>query len=163
KNVGQQQHQSLKIGRTEFADGNEITPQDSTLETLKRDRIAQRLIGNFGFTHVGRSFDGAQYVYDDSKTNITILGVRPTRGVYQVDGSGDLRINVVYAAVTHEISNRQGPAEWRVFGIAYNDRRKGVLKTDNRPLSARSQDNANLNLGTVGGHYLRVVQKSSGN
>ena len=49
---------SLKIGRFEFSDGAEITPTDPTLATIERDRIAQRLIGSFGFTHIGRSFDG---------------------------------------------------------------------------------------------------------
>ena len=99
KGIGAGQHQSLQLGRMEFTEGTEITPQNSDLAALKRGRIAQRLIGNFGFTHVGRSFDGARYVFDDSRTNVTLLGARPTRGVFQVDGWGQLSINVFYAAV----------------------------------------------------------------
>jgi len=82
--------QSLKLGRMEFIDGTEVTPKDATLAALKRDRIAHRLIGNFGFSDVGRSLDGVQYVLDRSKLNLTLLGARPTRGVFQVDGWGEL-------------------------------------------------------------------------
>ena len=52
--------QSLKVGRMEFNDGLEVTPRNGTLAVLKRDRISQRLIGNFGFSDVLRSLDGVQ-------------------------------------------------------------------------------------------------------
>jgi hypothetical protein len=39
---------SLRVGRFEFADGAETTPADATLAALKRDHIAQRLVGSFG-------------------------------------------------------------------------------------------------------------------
>ena len=63
----------------ELIDGTEVTPKDATLAGLKRDRIAHRLIGNFGFSDVGRSFDGVQYTLNRSRLNITAFGGRPTR------------------------------------------------------------------------------------
>src|SRR4051794_17457418 len=51
---------SLRLGRFEFSDGAELTPKNGTLATLKNTRIAQRMIGSFGWTDVGRSFDGLQ-------------------------------------------------------------------------------------------------------
>jgi hypothetical protein len=89
--------QSLKLGRTEFIDGAEVTPKNATLAALQRDRIAHRLIGNFGFSDVGRSFDGVQYVLNRPTLNFTFLGARPTRGVFQVDGWGKLNANVSMA------------------------------------------------------------------
>jgi hypothetical protein len=77
---------SLRIGRFEFADGGETTPQDKTLALIKRDRINQRLIGQFTFTHVQRSFYGVHYQHDTPKLNWTLVGAFPTRGVFQVDG-----------------------------------------------------------------------------
>src|SRR5713101_3309934 len=56
--------QSLKVGRMEFLDGAEVAPKNETLAALKRDRVAARLLANFGFTHVQRSLDGAQHVPD---------------------------------------------------------------------------------------------------
>ncbi|HKC85622.1 MAG TPA: hypothetical protein VKG02_06590, partial [Blastocatellia bacterium] len=44
---------SLKLGRFEFNDGLEVIPADPTLAAVKRDHISQRLIGAFGFSHIG--------------------------------------------------------------------------------------------------------------
>ena len=49
---------ALKVGRFEYFDGNEVKPKDPTLSTLVSTRIAQRLIANFGFSAVQRTFDG---------------------------------------------------------------------------------------------------------
>jgi hypothetical protein len=154
--------QSLKLGRMEFIDGAEVTPEDSTLAALKRDRIAHRLIGNFGFSDVGRSFDGVRYSLDRSKLNFTLLAARPTRGVFQVDGWGELNANVFYGALTGQLPSRDGSGEWRIFGLGYSDYRDGVVKTDNRPLAVRTADTAHINIGTYGGHYLQTVRSSLG-
>ncbi|MDQ3816932.1 MAG: alginate export family protein, partial [Acidobacteriota bacterium] len=61
KNLFGDKSNSLRVGRFEFIDGAETNPSDQTIATLKRDQISQRLIGSFGFSHVGRSFDAVQY------------------------------------------------------------------------------------------------------
>jgi hypothetical protein len=80
-------------------------------QPLKLGRIAHRLIGNFGFSDVGRSFDGVQYSLNPPKWNVTLLAARPTRGVFQVDGWGELKANVFYGAVTGQLPVGQGPCE----------------------------------------------------
>src|SRR5215471_10866970 len=55
KGLGGIAGQSIKAGRMEFIDGSEVTPAHGTLAALKRDRIAQRLLANFGFSDVQRS------------------------------------------------------------------------------------------------------------
>src|SRR5206468_1449763 len=127
--------QSLKVGRMEFLDGAEVAPKNETLAALKRDRVAARLLANFGFTHVQRSVDGAQYAIDRPGLNVTLLAARPTRGVFQADGWGELNINVFYGAVTRQFGSGANAGEWRLFGLAYHDSRDGVVKTDNRPLA----------------------------
>lgn len=151
--------QSIRVGRIEFTEGTEVTPRNATLATLKRDRVAQRLVGNFGFTHVGRSFDGIQWVVNGDKLNLTVFGGRPTKGVFQVDGWGELDINVFYGALT---AQREDVAEWRVFGIGYSDYRDNVLKTDNRPPGDRRADAERIDIATFGGHYLHVARTSAG-
>ena len=47
KNLGGQGKRSLRVGRFEFADGTETTPADATLAAVKRERVAQRLLGTF--------------------------------------------------------------------------------------------------------------------
>ena len=162
KDLGGTEGQSLKVGRMEFFDGAEVSPKNATLAALKRDRVAARLLANFGFTHVQRSLDGVQYAVDRPTMSVTILAARPTRGVFQVDGWGELDVNVFYSAVTGQLGEAAHAGEWRVFGLGYNDYRDGIVKTDNRPLAARQADKNHVNIGTLGGHYLRAIETRSG-
>jgi hypothetical protein len=162
KRLGGVNGQSLKIGRMEFVDGTEVAPKHATLAALKRDRIAHRLLGNFGFTHVGRSLDGVLYAIDRPALNVTVLGARPTQGVFQANGWDELGVNVFYGAVTGQIAGARTAGEWRLFALAYRDGRDAVVKTDNRPLAVRRADVDPINLGTFGGHYLHVAQTAAG-
>jgi alginate export protein len=162
KRLGGDERQSLKIGRMEFVDGTEVSPKDATLSALKRDRIAHRLLGNFGFTHVGRSFDGVLYTFDRPALNVTVLGARPTQGVFQVDGWGELDLTVVYGAMTGRVGGAKAAGEWRLFGLVYHDGRDAVLKTDNRSMAVRRADTEPISIGTFGGHYLHVTQTRAG-
>lgn len=150
--------QSIQVGRFEFNDGTETTPKNATLASLKSSRISQRLIGSFGWTHVGRSFDGFRYSGSSAKTNVTVVGAFPSRGVFQVDGWGDMRVGFGYAALTRQESwGKSNAADWRVFGIYYQDWRH-IVKTDNRSQTARQMDlNNNIRIGSFGGHYLHAA------
>ena len=143
---------SMRIGRFEFSEGAEVPPADPSVGWLKRERIAQRIIGPFGWSHVGRAFDGAQYVWSGKNTNVTAIGVRPMRGAFQVDGWGEMDIALGYAAVTRS----KGTSDWRVFGVYYDDWRN-VVKTDNRPAALRNPDRDAVRVGSAGGHYLRAA------
>jgi hypothetical protein len=156
---------NLQAGRFEFTDGSEIKPKDATLVILKNDRIGQRLIGTFGYSDVMRSFDGLHYAYNNASGdwNFTAVSAIPTRGVFQVDGWGWVKTPITYASVTHEINHGddQPHAEWRLFGVYYNDDR-GVEKTDNQPASVRAADLSAINLGTYGGHIIAALPTSGG-
>lgn len=152
---------TLRLGRFEFFDGAETTPANATLAALKRDRIAQRLLGNFGFTHVGRSYDGAQYVWNGRGLNVTLVGAVPTRGVFQVDGWGNLPVAVGYGAVTGTTKGAAYDGEWRLFGMYYEDARD-IAKVDNRPARLRAVDFKNVRIGTFGGHYIGEMRQRAG-
>lgn len=147
------EHASLRMGRFEFTDGSEVMPKDPTLAALKADRIGQRLIGNFGFSDVMRSLDGVQFAYANGPWTFTTVSAIPTRGVYQVDGWGWVKTPVTYVALTRQAELGTSHAEWRVFGIYYNDDRS-VVKTDNRPATVRASDLGGINIGTYGGHFI---------
>jgi len=151
----------LKIGRFDFADGGETTPKSATLAALKRDRINQRLIGGFGWSDVGRSFDGMHYSYTGAGGTLTVVGAVPTRGVFQVDGWGWNRVAFGYASFARPWGSGSHSADTRVFAIYYDDFR-GVLKTDNRPVAARRGDVANLKIWTFGGHSVHAVETGAG-
>lgn len=154
--------QSLQFGRAEFFDGAEVAPKNATLASVKKDRVAQRLIGNFGFTDIGRSFDGGVYTAEQGRNNLTLFASRPTRGVFQVDGWGQTNTEVYYGAWTHQVASGNNSGEWRVFGVGYHDGRDNILKTDNRPQPVRAADRETIALGTAGAHYLHAVKTDAG-
>ncbi|PYP84796.1 MAG: hypothetical protein DMF61_18625 [Blastocatellia bacterium AA13] len=113
KGLGGDKAGSLRVGRFEFVDGAEIAPKlitgdtaardtaardtaamNDTLATLKRDSIAHRLIGPFGFTHIGRSFDGVQYVRNTKDFNLTVMGARVTEGAFQLNANKEMNVDV---------------------------------------------------------------------
>jgi hypothetical protein len=151
----------LRLGRFEYLDGTEVRPKNATLATLIQTRIAQRLIGNFGWSAVGRSYDGAQFAYDFGKANITLVGARATRGVFQVDAMGEVDADIYYGALTVPVEAKAGAGELRLFGLGYFDHRTGVLKTDNRPSAVRASDHGDIRIGTYGGNYLHVFNTPS--
>lgn len=145
---------SFRLGRFEFIEGSEPGSKDPTVAALKRDRIAHRLIGNFGFSNVGRSFDGAQLAWNPRDANVTLMAGRATRGVFQVDGMGELDTDVLYGALTRG-TTAAGPGEWRLFALMYHDGRR-TTKADNRPLPARVSDTRNIRVTTVGADLLHL-------
>lgn len=146
---------TLKVGRFEFLDGTEVTPTNQELAAIKRQRVSARLIGNFGFTHVGRSFDGVQFDKNGSLGNFAFVAGTPTRGVFQVDGWGWNKTAFAYAAHTSMWGRDAHAAETRVFAIYYHDWRR-VLKTDNRPSNRRSEDFSNIRVATFGFHTIHT-------
>ena len=153
--------QSLKIGRFEFNDGSEIAPKNATLAAVKRDRVTQRLIGTFGFSDVGRSFDGVHYVLGNASSNFTFVGATPTRGVFQTDGWGWNRAAFGYASFTHEWGKGKHTADTRVFALEYDDFRH-ILKTDSRALAVRRGDTENIRINTFGAHSLHAFETRAG-
>lgn len=136
----------LRVGRFEFSDGMERLPADPQLAAVRRERVANRLIGTFGFSHVGRSFDGIQA---DGRS-WTALAARPTKGVFRVHGGENVEdVGFVYGSWSRSSASR----DVRVFGIGYRDRRD-VVKTDNRPAAVRAADRGDVRVSTVGSHLI---------
>ena len=161
KSFGGDKPGSLRIGRIEFADGSETTPTDPTLATLKRDHIAHRLLGPFTFSHVGRSFDAAQYTRDTKTSNITFLAARPTAGVFQLNANKELDVDFYYGAFTKLLTSKRVNSDGRFFALHYHDGR-GALKTDNRSEAQRRLDGENIRVTTLGGHFVSALKTGSG-
>ncbi len=153
--------QSLKIGRFDFADGSETTPKNAALAALKTARINMRMLGNFGWTHVGRSFDGFHYSLAKPGGTLTAIAAIPTRGVFQVDGWGQTKTAFTYLSYAMPTGVEKSAGELRVFNLYYHDWRH-IPKTDNRPAAARNADLANIGIFTWGGHYIHALQTTAG-
>ena len=150
-------HGKLRLGRFVFLDGAEVAPKDKTLAALINTRVVQRLIGDFSFSAVQRSFDGVQLSLNAGRNNFTLLGARPTRGVNQIDAMGEVHVDLFYGAYTRPVAWRANDGQFRLFAIGYVDERGGVLKTDNRPLVVRAADKVQIRIATFGGDYAHVL------
>jgi hypothetical protein len=159
--LGGKKGQTVQVGRFTFLDGSELVPKNATLAAVKRDRIAQRLIGDFGWSDVGRSFDGVHYSLSTPASNFTFVAAVPTRGVFQVDGWAWNNVAFGYAAYTHDWGSGRHAADTRFFAVEYYDWRP-VLKTDNRPLAVRKGDTENIRIETFGGHSIHALETGAG-
>jgi hypothetical protein len=92
---------------------------------------------------------------------VHVLAAAATRGVFQVDGWGPLRVGVGYASVNGQFQRGKHAGEWRLLGSYYQDGRRTV-KTDSRPLDVRRGDMGNIRIGTYGGHYLHLAPTGAG-
>ena len=146
---------SLKLGRFEFSEGLETASSDSTVAFIKRERIAQRLLGANNFTHVGRSYDGLDFTTDKPNHNTTLVLAFPTRSGYSLRGMDTLTgVKFAYAASTSSAAGKHGALDGRVFGLLYSDSRKGIAKTDSRPSAVRNADQGDINILTLGAHLV---------
>jgi hypothetical protein len=151
----------LRLGRFEYFDGTEVTPDDPLLATVIQTRIAHRLISNFGFSAVQRTFDGVQISLGSGPNNFTFFGARPTQGVFQVHGMGELDVDTYYGAYTRSVKTKQSAGELRVFALGYIDHRTLVLKTDNRPQAVRAADTGRVEIATYGADYAHVFNATN--
>lgn len=151
----------LKLGRFEYFDGLEVKPNDPLLATVIQTRISSRLISNFAFAAVQRTYDGIQLSTTFGQNNLTFFGARPTQGVYQVKGMDELDVDTYYGAYTRSVSARQGSGQLRLFALGYIDHRTLVLKTDNRPAPIRATDLGKIEIATWGADYAHVFNTTN--
>jgi hypothetical protein len=156
----------LRAGRFEYTDGLETITGDPALDWLKRTRISSRLIGTFGFSHGGRSFDGVSGALDHAKVNLTALAVHPRQGGFESEGMPDIG-NVDLAALTMTL--KPGTlfprGEVRLFVAYYGDERSPrdtVIKSDNRPAPIRAADSAAISMPMIGAHLIKAFALGSG-
>jgi hypothetical protein len=158
---------TVTAGRFEYSDGLETVPTDQSLAWLKRARIAERLVGPFGYTHVTRSFDGVRAAYDTPSLNITALGTRPTQGGFEVSANRELDVWLAGLTASLKQIPNFAPLDARVFYLYYEDQRDQTLKTDNRSTdktedALRKKDHKSIAVHTWGAHAITVVDAGPG-
>lgn len=151
---------AVRLGRFEFNEGQETTAKDASLQWIQTNRVAQRLIGSFGFSNGQRSFDGFDAHFVGANWDVTAMAARVDQGVFNMNANPELNVDLQYLAFTrYELKQH---LLWRVFGIDYHDGRTGLAKTDNRLLAVRAADHRNIRLGTYGGDVLTTIPAGKG-
>src|SRR3989442_14055942 len=153
----------VRGGGREYAAGVETERATPTLASLKRYRLAERLVGRFSYSHVSRSFDGGRVSYDRPDWNLTAMASRPTHGGFEVSANREIGdVGLAGLALTLKRLPHAPPADVRLFYLYYDDRRRSTLKVDNRPLAARRADPDAIAVHSVGGHAAPVIDAPPG-
>ncbi len=146
---------SLQAGRQIYRDGLEAPSADPTLLWLQKNRIAERLVGPFDFTHIGRSFDGGQIAIDNASMNVTAFGFIPTWGGFENNANRELEVGIAGASASLKALEALPGTNARIFGIWYRDRRE-LVPVDNRPLAVRQADSGDIEITTLGANVTHV-------
>ena len=92
---------SSTLGRFAYSSGNEMKSADAKLALVKSQRIADRLIGTFEWSHYGRSFDGVKLLYENDLVHGVVGGFSPTQGGFEERANRSIQdIGVIAAEAT---------------------------------------------------------------
>jgi len=146
----------VQVGRFGFTSAKERNSGVKRLELVKNVRLAERLYGEFGFTHFTRSFDGFRFDYDVPEYGrITAYGFRPTQGGWERDINERINdIDVAGLTLTSEANFFSSPTEFQFYYNYYDDERAVTARADNSNLGTTRQD---IQIHTLGGHAVGLV------
>ena len=147
---------SITAGRMPFTSGGEITAGNPALESLKRERLHSRLIGNFEWSYYQRRFDGARVDVDRPRWHVTAAAFMPTQGGYEE--STNLTISKIQLA-SAALTRKGWRSESQAFAYFYRDRRPTAAVVDN---TARRDRPIDVAIATIGGSYARVAELGAG-
>ncbi|MEO8482741.1 MAG: alginate export family protein [Acidobacteriota bacterium] len=140
---------SLQLGRMGYASGAESASGDPKIETIKRQRLDSRLIGEFEWSLYQRAFDGARLDVDRPEWHATGAYFQPTQGGFE-DRAGAFLKHVHIAAATINLKPGQSRRHTDLQGFVYryDDTRVVTTRPDNQFVSATKAD---VHISSAGG------------
>ncbi len=147
----------VRGGRFGFSEGSDALSGDPGIDWIQKFRVSQRLIGSFGWSHVGRSFDGGLIEWKKSPVQLSAAYMMPTQGGFDLAGNKSMDdIELAYAAA-HLVQPEFLPnSHARLFYIYYSDQR-GLVPVDNRPTPVRQAGGRGISFSTIGGNWTQIV------
>jgi hypothetical protein len=141
---------SVQTGRFGYTSGAEGTSGVGKIETVKRQRIDSRLIGEFEFSFFQRSFDGVRADYVHGRSRATAAAFFPTQGGFEEDANTTMTDVVVLTGALTLAPNAPIPhTEWQIFSHRYDDDRHVTVRPDNQGVATTSADVHVITLGTT--------------
>lgn len=122
------------IGRFDYNNGTEYKGDNQTVEWVKSNRIASRVLGTPNFTFFQRSMNGIYLKRDNGRFQGAVSAWMPTTGTYSRQ-AGDIMndVKVITLAGTLKFNTFLPDQEVQLFCYNYDD---------NRPIVAARADNA---------------------
>lgn len=160
---------SVTVGRMDYSSGNEYKtgkgstdaadsaagPAAKKISALKSSRIADRLVGGFGWSEYQRSFDGVKIDWDHAVFHGQAAAFSPTQGGFE-DNAGkvidDLRVYATEWVLKREAGLQN--AELSLFYVRSEDSRRleaSSVRPDNTGRSAFIGAENDVDMDMVGG------------
>jgi hypothetical protein len=147
---------SVALGRMPFTSGAERVSANASLETLKRERLHARLVGNFEWSYYQRRFDGARADITRPEWQLTAAVFVPTQGGFEESTNLSMpKVQVAHGSYSRGASS----SEWAAFATLYRDRRDGAAVVDNTQSDDRPVD---VTIAAFGGSHARVASTRQG-
>lgn len=150
---------SARLGRFDYVDGTEVMYDNNPkVNQIKKIRIAERLIGPFGWSSFCRSFDGLQLIYNDDKFNLHSTMTHPTQGGFENSAQKTMTgIDLFTLTSTIKFGKVFTDTEMRFFYYYYEDDRNITATPGQSGL-----DQGKLRINTYGTHWLRLWKMPGG-
>jgi hypothetical protein len=128
----------LQAGRFGYTSGAEAFSGQPKIESVKRQRVDSRLIGEFEWSIYQRSFDGVRGDWRRGQYHLTGAWLRPTQGGFEEDANVHVpEVNVFLGALSAKPGAWLPHTDAQVFVYHYDDERDVGARPDNSGLSAR--------------------------
>lgn len=128
----------VQVGRQGYTSGAEAPSGVPKIETVKRQRLDARLVGEFEWSIYQRAFDGVRLDLTRPRWKATGVAFMPTQGGF-ARAAGPTMTEVVVAGgtISSRPSGLPGPkTQVQGFGWHYRDRRAVTQRPDNTGLTA---------------------------
>lgn len=138
----------LQVGRMGYTSGAEAASGVPKIESVKRQRLDARLLGEFEWSIYQRAYDGLRVDWTRGGTRLTGSVLRPTQGGFE-DAAGVTidDITVLSGVATFRPGAPVRGAEWQVFSHHYDDSRAVTGRPDN---SGRAAARSDVQITTIG-------------
>jgi hypothetical protein len=141
----------LQSGRLPYASGAEAPSGVPKIESVKRQRLDARLVGEFEWSLFQRGYDGVRLDFTRPRWKATGVALKPTQGGF-ARAAGQTMADILVAGATFSTRPLPGPGrrtQWQGFGLHYADHREVTDRPDNTGRTAPAVDIAVTTLGGV--------------
>lgn len=152
----------LTLGRMGYTSGAEAPSGVAKIETVKRQRLDARLVGEFEWSIYQRAFDGARVDVTRPAWRLTAVGLLPTQGGFARQANTSMRdVVIAGATVSSRPATGQGSrTQLQAFGWQYHDGRKVTQRPDNT--GRTSPSGVDVDITTGGGALIGAYPAGAG-
>jgi hypothetical protein len=151
----------LQFGRMAYTSGAEARSGSPKIETVKRQRLDARLVGEFEWALYQRSYDGIRFDVARPGWKATGIAFMPSQGGFARVAGPTMTDIIVAGGTVSSQSTAPAPrrTEWQAFGLYYADDRPVTERPDN---TGQSAVRADIGLTTFGGVVLGAYTAGPG-